>query len=88
MRIKYFDTVPVCASICVLKSGLLFCASEFGNQLVTAHTHTHHSTHTHTHTHTRIHYNPTMRIIIDSENSCMDNCLALNVLQVQLHVCL
>lgn len=31
MRIKYFDTVPVCISLCVLKSGLLFCASEFGN---------------------------------------------------------
>lgn len=32
IRIKYFDTVPVCASICVLRRGLLFCASEFGNQ--------------------------------------------------------
>lgn len=32
IRIKYFDTVPVCTSMCVLKTGLLFCASEFGNQ--------------------------------------------------------
>ena len=32
MRVKYFDTVAVCASMCVLKSGFLFCASEFGNQ--------------------------------------------------------
>ena len=32
IRIKYFDTVPVAASMCVLKTGFLFCASEFGNQ--------------------------------------------------------
>ncbi|XP_019849007.1 PREDICTED: splicing factor 3B subunit 3-like isoform X2 [Amphimedon queenslandica] len=31
IKIKYFDTVPVCSSLCVLKSGLLFCSSEFGN---------------------------------------------------------
>lgn len=30
--IKYFDTVPVSTSLSVLKSGLLFVASEFGNQ--------------------------------------------------------
>lgn len=32
MTIKYFDTVPVAAAICILKSGFLFVASEFGNQ--------------------------------------------------------
>ncbi|KAF8819386.1 putative splicing factor 3b, subunit 3, partial [Cardiosporidium cionae] len=30
---RYFDTVPVGNSICVLKSGYLFVASEFGNHL-------------------------------------------------------
>ncbi|XP_048747957.1 splicing factor 3B subunit 3-like [Ostrea edulis] len=29
--LKYFDTVPVACSMCVLKSGFLFIASEFGN---------------------------------------------------------
>lgn len=29
---KYFDTVPVATSMCVLKTGFLFVASEFGNQ--------------------------------------------------------
>ena len=28
---KYFDTLPPCISICVLKTGFLFAASEFGN---------------------------------------------------------
>ncbi|KAF8631249.1 hypothetical protein AX15_002576 [Amanita polypyramis BW_CC] len=32
LRIKYFDTVPVASSLCILKSGFLFVASEFGNQ--------------------------------------------------------
>ena len=32
IRIKYFDTVSVAASMCVLRTGFLFCASEFGNQ--------------------------------------------------------
>jgi splicing factor 3B subunit 3 len=32
MRIKYFDTIPVATSLCILKSGYLFAASEFGNQ--------------------------------------------------------
>lgn len=32
MRIKYFDTVPVAMSLCILKSGYLFVASEFGDQ--------------------------------------------------------
>ena len=31
LRLKYFDTVPVAAAMCVLKTGFLFCASEFGN---------------------------------------------------------
>lgn len=31
ITIKYFDTIPVASSICILKSGFLFVASEFGN---------------------------------------------------------
>ncbi|CAI8039876.1 Splicing factor 3B subunit 3 [Geodia barretti] len=31
IRIKYFDTVAVAAGLCVLRTGFLFCASEFGN---------------------------------------------------------
>ncbi|KAF0289338.1 Splicing factor 3B subunit 3 [Amphibalanus amphitrite] len=31
IKLKYFDTVPVAASMCVLKTGFLFIASEFGN---------------------------------------------------------
>ena len=34
LKIKYFDTVPVAASLCILKSGFLFVASEFGNSWV------------------------------------------------------
>ena len=34
VKIKYFDTVPVASSLCILKSGFLFVASEFGNQYV------------------------------------------------------
>ena len=34
LKIKYFDTIPVAASLCILKSGFLFVASEFGNQCV------------------------------------------------------
>ncbi|KZV82735.1 hypothetical protein EXIGLDRAFT_742284 [Exidia glandulosa HHB12029] len=30
LKIKYFDTVPVASSLCILKSGFLFVASEFG----------------------------------------------------------
>lgn len=33
MTIKYFDTIPVATSLCILKSGFLFAANEFGNQL-------------------------------------------------------
>ncbi|KAM3505341.1 hypothetical protein MY10362_002990 [Beauveria mimosiformis] len=31
MKIKYFDTVPVATSLCILKSGFLYVASQFGN---------------------------------------------------------
>ncbi|KAI0744105.1 CPSF A subunit region-domain-containing protein [Daedaleopsis nitida] len=31
VKIKYFDTVPVASGLCILKSGFLFVASEFGN---------------------------------------------------------
>ncbi|KAL1837554.1 hypothetical protein VTJ49DRAFT_3657 [Mycothermus thermophilus] len=31
LKIKYFDTVPIAHSLCILKSGFLFVASEFGN---------------------------------------------------------
>ncbi|CAG2252578.1 splicing factor 3B subunit 3-like [Mytilus galloprovincialis] len=34
INLKYFDTVPVAASMCVLKSGFLFVASEFGNSFL------------------------------------------------------
>lgn len=32
IQLKYFDTIPVATSLCVLKSGFLFAAAEFGNQ--------------------------------------------------------
>ncbi|KAL0908461.1 hypothetical protein M5K25_022957 [Dendrobium thyrsiflorum] len=31
LKIKYFDTIPVTSALCVLKTGFLFAASEFGN---------------------------------------------------------
>ncbi len=31
LKIKYFDTVPLASSLCILKSGFLFVASETGN---------------------------------------------------------
>jgi len=31
VRMLYFDTVPPTVSMCILKTGFLFCASEFGN---------------------------------------------------------
>ncbi|TFK67363.1 hypothetical protein BDN72DRAFT_798974 [Pluteus cervinus] len=31
LKIKYFDTVPVATSLCILKTGFLFVVSEFGN---------------------------------------------------------
>ncbi len=34
LKIKFFDTVPIASSLCILKSGFLFVASEFGNQCV------------------------------------------------------
>ena len=35
LKIKYFDTIPVANTLCILKSGFLFVASDFGNQSVT-----------------------------------------------------
>eukprot|EP00049_Salpingoeca_infusionum_P019072 m.360060 g.360060 ORF g.360060 m.360060 type:complete len:1203 (-) comp18864_c0_seq1:145-3753(-) len=32
--IKYFDTLPVANSMCLLKSGMLFVAAEFGNHML------------------------------------------------------
>lgn len=32
MRIKYFDTVPPANALCILRSGFLFVANEYGNQ--------------------------------------------------------
>ncbi|RSH89543.1 pre-mRNA-splicing factor rse1 [Saitozyma podzolica] len=32
LKIKYFDTVPVSVSLCILKSGYLFAASDFSDQ--------------------------------------------------------
>lgn len=34
LRVKYFDTVPIAASLCITKTGLLFLAAESGNQCV------------------------------------------------------
>ncbi|KAM7192535.1 Pre-mRNA-splicing factor rse1 [Rhypophila sp. PSN 637] len=31
LKIKYFETIPLASSLCILKSGFLFAASEFGN---------------------------------------------------------
>ncbi|KAJ1914699.1 pre-mRNA-splicing factor rse1 [Mycoemilia scoparia] len=31
LKIKYFDTIPTSASLCILRSGFLFSASEFGH---------------------------------------------------------
>jgi splicing factor 3B subunit 3 len=31
LKIKYFDTIPVATSLCILKSGFLYVASQFGN---------------------------------------------------------
>ena len=31
LKIKYFDTVPIASSLCILKSGFLFVASDTGN---------------------------------------------------------
>ncbi|KAF7328928.1 Pre-mRNA-splicing factor RSE1 [Mycena venus] len=33
LKVKYFDTVSVSSSLCILKAGFLFVASEFGNHL-------------------------------------------------------
>jgi splicing factor 3B subunit 3 len=34
INIKYFDTVPLAVSLCVLKTGFLFVAAEFGNHML------------------------------------------------------
>jgi splicing factor 3B subunit 3 len=34
LKIKYFDTVPPATNLCILKSGYLYTATEFGNQMV------------------------------------------------------
>jgi splicing factor 3B subunit 3 len=34
LKIKYFDTIPTATSLCILKSGYLYTATEFGNQMV------------------------------------------------------
>ncbi|MDA9098618.1 DDB1 family protein [bacterium] len=34
LKITYFDTVPTCVDLCVLRSGFLFCASEFGDHIL------------------------------------------------------
>lgn len=34
MKVKYFDTVPPANAMCILRTGFLFVAAEFGNQLV------------------------------------------------------
>lgn len=34
MKVKYFDTVPAANAMCILKTGFLFVASEFGDQCV------------------------------------------------------
>uniref|UniRef100_A0A7M5U5X2 Splicing factor 3B subunit 3 n=1 Tax=Clytia hemisphaerica TaxID=252671 RepID=A0A7M5U5X2_9CNID len=39
IRIKYFDTIPVASAMCVLKTGFLFAASEFGNHALYQITH-------------------------------------------------
>ncbi|KAK4157896.1 CPSF A subunit region-domain-containing protein [Chaetomidium leptoderma] len=31
LKVKYFDTIPIAQSLCILKSGFLFAAGEFGN---------------------------------------------------------
>ena len=31
IKMKYFDTIPVAISMCVLKTGFLFMGAEFGN---------------------------------------------------------
>lgn len=34
MKMKYYDTVPPANSMCILKTGFLFVAAEFGDQSV------------------------------------------------------
>ena len=32
LKVKYFDTIAPCSSLCLTKTGLLYAASEFANQ--------------------------------------------------------
>jgi hypothetical protein len=34
INVKYFDTIPLCVSLNVLKTGFLFAAAEFGNHVL------------------------------------------------------
>ncbi|KAH7128321.1 CPSF A subunit region-domain-containing protein [Dendryphion nanum] len=34
IKIKYFDTIPVTTSICILKTGFVYCASESGDRIL------------------------------------------------------
>lgn len=34
IKLNYFDTVPTSNAMCILKTGFLFVAAEFGNQYV------------------------------------------------------
>jgi splicing factor 3B subunit 3 len=31
LKVKYFDTIPPCSAMCILKTGFLFAASEIGD---------------------------------------------------------
>lgn len=31
LKVKYFDTIPTCTALCILKTGFLFAASESGD---------------------------------------------------------
>jgi splicing factor 3B subunit 3 len=34
IKIRYFDTIPLATSICILKAGFVFCASESGDRIL------------------------------------------------------
>jgi len=31
LKVRYLDSIPTCSSLCILKSGFLYGAAEFGN---------------------------------------------------------
>ena len=31
LRVRYFDTVPPAADMCIMRNGMIFCGSEFGD---------------------------------------------------------